>query len=153
MAWGTTDVTRIRINATNYDFAPNALKLLSVWPRRKNQVVQESESGEVKILTLSDTEIRILEFAVDRMPAGTYTAGSLSLTGFGTLHSLITGSGNMNYRGTTCEIWLPGTSKAGSSDGNFRYWSDTIDMPLFRYGASLVYYGDGSQILRFRKEV
>lgn len=153
MSWISIDVLMIRTNATNYYFAPTELNYAGTASRVKNQVVQEADSGELKILTLSDTETRIHEFTLVRMPNADRTAGGLNIRGWNTFVTLVTGASNMNYRANTCDIWLPGTSKAGSADFTARYWSDTIFAPFVLRGASKTFVGDGSQIIRFRQEV
>lgn len=153
MSWGITDLLMIRTNSTNYYFAPTEL-VNQIYPeKRRNQVVQEADSGEVKILTLSDNTIEIVEFMIRNMRAADRTVGGNTIRGWNTLTGLISGASTMNYRANTVDIWLPGTSKISSADFTARYWGDTIPTLPVRQLSGINYVGDGGQVIRFRKEI
>jgi hypothetical protein len=116
---------------------------------QKNQVVQESESGAIKVLTLTSNEVVWYEFAINRMPYSDRTVGALTIRGTNTLSSLIRST--MNYRETSMRMWAAGEAKIGAGT-IVRYWSSTFKIENLRMLPTEV-YGNGSQILRFRKDV
>ena len=151
-AWGSTDYTLINYSAVNYYFAPTELVYIGNPTTQKNQVVQESESGEQKIQQLDSNDRLIYQFSVQKMPAADRTVGSFgTVRGFDTLKTLI--ETTLNCRENILAL-NPATETAPSVFFARYNASEFPAIPLVRKtNAGAEYYGSGSQILTFRKEI
>lgn len=148
MAWTDTDYTIISYGGTDYRFAPTEL----VWLGGRdsmNQVVAESSSGQRKISTL-DSNFRLTdEFAVVMMPESDRSVGGTTLRGFSTLKNLIETS--VIFRQNQLTWKPPGyTVIAGTITGRFD--ASTFPRPKKMLNGGGTFYGDGSDILVFRKD-
>ena len=156
MAWTIREMTKMRVNSVDYYLPPNTFVFLGEERTEVNQVRQESESGEIKVLELDSNKRRIAEFSINRMKYGTISVGSTTLIGWATLRSLIESTA-MNYMEGTCELWFPNTVKSGSADGTFRFMGTSLAVPVVRKpdltDKNTWLYGDGSQVLRFREDI
>lgn len=154
MAWSTTDLTLISYGGTSYLFAPTEL-VYSGDPRQSgNQVVQESEAGQIKVVELDSSTRSIYEFRIDKMPYADRSVGGSTIRGYSTLKTLIESS--LNFRQNTCSLSPTGTSFATLV--TVRLMQDEIFAPMViskgtSYTDRLTLYGDGSQKLVFRLEL
>jgi len=150
MAWGTTDYVILTFSAVDYIFAPTELVYAGNPKYERNQVVQEAESGERKILELDDVLRQTFEFSINKMPSADRTIGGATIRGFSTLSSLILVSCEMRTNAIT--VKPPGTVFGGGT--SCRFDSSSFFVPVVRRGASVNtdLYGGGAT-LKFRKEV
>jgi len=155
MSWTTTQLVRLFANSTNYYFAPSELILRTgrassaQLDTALNQVVQESESGAIKVLSLTDNEVVYIEFAINRMPYSDRTVNGNTIRGASSLTTLIRST--LNYRESVVNIWAAGEPKVGAGVA-CRYWSSTFSLDALRMLPD-EYYGNGSQTIRFRRDV
>ena len=150
MAWSTTQMTQIIYSGTTYSFAPNVFIYVGSEKLDRNQIVQESESGEIKIQELDTTTREMYEFALNLLPFGDYSDGTTTLRGFNTLRTLI--ETTLNFRENNATISLAGDTIGTTHD--VRYWASTFGPhPLVRDRGTNKYFGNGSTVVSFREEV
>lgn len=151
MAWTLQQVTQFQdVSATfTYYFAPNELVYVGRYNASKNQVVQEAESGIIKVLDLSDDETELFEFRPNRLPQDNRTDGLL-LRGASSLDLWIRTV--CNYRGNAFDLWIPGAVKTNPATARVRYWGGTFRLDRVD-GNGTERYGNGSQSILFRKEI
>jgi len=158
MAWTDHDYNIFTVGGTTYRFAPMELVYVGDNSREANQIVQEAESGAIKIVTVDTNERQLFEFTLHEMPESDYTIAGATIRGYNSLRGMLVGgaSNQMDYHVTTGTLSVEGDSAGATT--TVRYWSTTFDMHAATFvvgdGAGAERrYGDGSQILVFRKEI
>jgi len=152
MAWNDTQVTLLNDGVTSWYFAPTELVFEGRYDFEKNQAVQTAEGGQVKILDLSDDEVRFFRFTINRMPLTDRSLGGLSIRGVDALEGLIRTT--LNYRANTIDLWWPGTPKSPGFATTVRFWSSNFRIGRSpNYRSSSPYFGTGREELIFREEI
>jgi hypothetical protein len=148
-AYSSTTLTYIIYSAVTYYFAPNELVYIGAPTLQRNQIVQESESGQIKIQEIDTNTRTLYQFAIQMMPASDRTVGAFTIRGFDSLNTLITST--LNYQEQTVSFSPAQLATAVTA----RYWGASFPaVPIKRISASGVeYYGDGGQMITFRKEI
>lgn len=152
MAWSLQQLVMFEDTGglvTRY-WAPTELVYVGPYNRTKNQVVQEAESGVVKVLDLSDDETELYEFRVNRMPLSSRVEGAFTVQGVSGLLSFV--QSIANYRGTAFDFWAPGAVKTDPATARVRYWGGTFRLDRVD-GNGTERYGNGSQSIILRKEI
>lgn len=152
MAWSDSQLTLLSDGTTNWYFAPTELVFSTRYEYTKNQVVQEAEGGQVKVLDLSEDEVRLFRFRVNKMPLVDRTVGGLSISGASSLESLIRTT--LNYRANTIDLWYPGTTKTAPFATEVRFWGANFELPRAdTYKSTAPLFGSGREELVFRAEI
>lgn len=152
MAWDTIDVHQFTINTVDYYFAPTELIYVGVYNKQANQVVQEAESGQVKVLSLDGNTRLLHEFRLNKMPGADRTIGGVSIRGISSLLSMIETAAN--FQANTIEFWPATISKAISAPYEVRFWSSSFKFEAVRkLSSGSLLYGNGSQSLTFREDI
>ena len=149
-AWTTEQLSFLNYGGTTYYFAPHELVYIGRPALSVNQIVQESEAGEIKVQVLDANVRELYQFAINKMHAADRTIDGVVIRGFETLETLITST--VNYRENVLNVKPSGI--AGASFFSARYWASTFPaVKWVRQVGSAEYYGDGSDVLVFRKEI
>lgn len=153
MAWTTEDWTTITYGGTTYYFAPTHFIYLGAPDRSVNQVVQESESGEIKVQQLDTNNRNLYEFRLFHMPSANQTIAGVTSRGYAALVTLITST--LNFRQNAATLKLPGDGAITTH--TVRYWGDSFVHPVVRIkggrASGRLYYGDGSTTVLFREDI
>ena len=119
----------------------------------KNQIRQESESGELKILQLDSNTRETWTMRPRMMPFANRTVGAFTISGFSALKSLLVNT--LNMQESTIQFAPPGTTSLST----VRYMAaDFPEVPVVRlngptWSTAKAYHGDGSAALNFREEI
>lgn len=146
--WVQADFSILAFGGTNYHWAPTELVYRGI-RRAKNQIIGEAESGKIKISQFDTTERVMWDFTIYKMPQLDRTLGAFTVRGFDSLRTLITST--LNYREQIVAVKPPGTILAAAV--NARYWSSEFPDPYTAVLNGVLYHGDGSDLVIFRKDI
>lgn len=119
-------ILRMTTGGTKYSFRPGALEYLGQ-RREANQSVGVSESGKVKVATISSVQIRFLEYAIRDMQGASETDTGTTIYGWDALNPfLYEPTALACMRARTFQLKQAGLADV---DGNYltgRYWAGEV---------------------------
>ena len=156
MSFVTHDAVRFTVNSNTYLFAASQLVPFGYSPRTANQVTQEMEGGQVKIITLDSNVRETFDFRINMMPADDFTVpGSTTYNGADALITMI--RTDAEYRANVIEFWDRGSSKISTKTCDVRFWGSSFGLELAQIGGGYengqLYYGTGRETISFRREI
>lgn len=159
MGWSQYSLWQFRVNSNTYQFAPTELVGFGAgWEESTNQVVQEAESGRIKVLQLDENVRRNYTFRIEKMPWDDRTLGTFTIRGLSSLLTMI--RTDAEYRANTIEFWDRTRAKTSSATADVRFWSASFGIEeVLRTGVSTIgdpgptLYGSGRDSVTFRLEI
>lgn len=159
MGWSQYNFYKFVVNSNTYNFAPTELVGFGAgWTESANQVVQQAESGQIKVLRLDENVRRDYVFRINKMPWDDRTVGSFTFHGLSSLLTMI--RTDAEYRLNTIEFWDRTRGKAISKTADVRFWSASFGIEeAIRNGGAFsgdpgdTLYGTGQESITFRLEI